>query len=157
MSEAKIEIRIGEVSFSGEGSADWLAAQLDKMLERASDLAKLGAVANTSTGGAPTHQPADFSNATEIASRPLATFLKEKNAQKNQPDKFLAAAIWLESKGQTRLKTADVSSALKSANQTKLANPSDCLNKNVSKGYCEKDGKEFFVTQQGKDAMGIQS
>ena len=73
-----------------------------------------------------------------------------------QNEKFLAAAIWVEAKsGKNRLKTADVSSALKNANQTKINNPSETLNQNVTKGFCEKEGKDFFVTQEGRDHLGV--
>jgi len=51
------------------------------------------------------------------------------------------------------LTTGDVSKALKDSNQSRLGNPSQCLNDNVSKGYCEKDGKQFFVTQEGKVSL----
>ena len=36
----------------------------------------------------------------------------------------------------------------------KLSNPSDSLNSNVGKGYCEKDGKHFFVTPEGRQSLG---
>ncbi|MCH8845295.1 MAG: hypothetical protein IIC11_00970 [Proteobacteria bacterium] len=140
MSEAKIEIQIGAVKFSGEGDKNWLSEQLDKILENAKELVALASPAENSD---PAHQEADFSNATSISSQPLATFLKSKNATTAQIDKFLATAVWCESKGKNRLKTNDITSALKKATQSKLANAADCLNKNVSKGYCEKDGKEF--------------
>ena len=34
MAEAKIEIKVGAVSFSGEGDGQWLSDQLDKVLEK---------------------------------------------------------------------------------------------------------------------------
>lgn len=49
--------------------------------------------------------------------------------------------------------TSDVTKALKDSNQTRLGNPSDSLNQNVTKGYCEKDGKEFYVTEEGKNSL----
>lgn len=157
MAEAKIEIKIGEILFSGEGNDDWLSTQLDKILEKAGDFTKISPPSdNSSSIQTGSHEPADFSRSTEIASKPLATFLKEKNINGNQVARFLLTAIWLEAKGQTRLKTIDIGIALKGSKQSRLTNPSGCLNKNVAKGFCEKDGKEFFVTQQGKDEMGIQ-
>ncbi|RKY83799.1 hypothetical protein DRQ11_12510, partial [candidate division KSB1 bacterium] len=83
----------------------------------------------------------------------LPVFLNEKDATKNQLNKFLATAIWLHAKGKNRLKTSDITAALKDAQQTRLGNPSDCLNKNVKKGYIEKDGTEFFVTQEGRSFL----
>jgi len=32
MAQAKIEVRIGNIFFSGEGDSKWLEAQLDKLL-----------------------------------------------------------------------------------------------------------------------------
>ncbi len=43
MSESKIEIKIGEFSFSGMGSEEWLAKRLDQIMERAESLINLGA------------------------------------------------------------------------------------------------------------------
>lgn len=152
MSEASVEIRIGEITFSGQGESAWLAEQLDKILDRAADL--LTVAPQQPTNGAATkeerHQPMATDEA--IAKKTLPGFLKEKNA-KSQVDKFLVTAVWLEAKGQNRMTTADVSKALKDSNQSRLSNPSDCLNQNVGKGYCEKDGRQFFVTQDGKDSL----
>ena len=154
MSEAKIEIQIGEVRFSGEGDQDWLTQQLDKILDKVETLIKVAP--KTTKGGAPSHQAADFSGSSDIANQSLATFLKSKSATTGQVEKFLATAIWVEAKeNKTRLKTADISGALSNASQSKLNNAADKLNKNVAKGFCEKDGKEFFVTQEGKEHMSL--
>lgn len=154
MSESKIEINIGDIKFSGEGDKEWLSEQLDKILDKAETLIKLAPPANAPVNPESSHQPADFSDSPSIANQTLATFLKSKNATTAQVDKFLATAVWCEAKGKNRLKTSDISAALKNANQSRLGNPADCLNGNVSKGYCEKDGKEFYVTQEGKDKIG---
>jgi hypothetical protein len=157
VSDAKIEIQIGEVRFSGEGEQEWLTLQLDKILDKAKDLIELSPqpAAIQNNGPQTPHQAADFSNS-PVANQSLASFLKSKNATTAQVDKFLATAIWVEAKeNKIRLKTADISSALSKASQTKLNNPADKLNQNVSKGFCEKEGKEFFVTQEGKTKMGV--
>ena len=90
---------------------------------------------------------------TAVAKKTLPAFLQEKNATTKQVKKFLATAVWLEAKGQSRLTTSDVTKALNDANQKRLGNPTDCLNQNVTKGYCEKDGKQFFVTDDGKSSL----
>ncbi len=148
MTDAKIQIKVGAIEFMGEGDKDWLAAQLDKLLEKVN-------LSAAHTGGKQQgdgdHNPMAADPA--IAGQPLATFLKAHNASRKQVLKFLATAVWLEAKGKKRLTPAEVAKALKESNQTKLANPSDCLNKNVNKGYCEKDGKEFFVTEGGKNSL----
>ena len=68
--------------------------------------------------------------------------------------KFLATAAWLHAKGSKRLTTADVSKALDDNNQGKLTNASDSLAKNVKKGYCEKSGRQFYVTDEGTKSAG---
>jgi galactitol-specific phosphotransferase system IIC component len=41
MSESKIQVKVGIVEFSGEGDQVWLAAQLDKILEKIPELLKI--------------------------------------------------------------------------------------------------------------------
>jgi len=151
MGESKIEIKIGQISFSGEGEQDWVAKQLDKILGQAEKLIHLAPEPSQSAGAVANHKL--MANASSIASKTLPAFLQEKNAARSQVQKFLATAVWLHAKGQNRLQNSDVSKALKDANQTRLGNPADCLNQNVKKGYCEKDGKQFFVTTEGKDSL----
>jgi len=91
----------------------------------------------------------------DICSQTLVAFLKSKDALSNNNKKFLATAIWLESKGNSRIKTSEVSAVLKDAKQTKLGNPAECLNQNVSKGFCQKDGQSFFVTEDGRNSLGL--
>lgn len=158
MTTSKIEVSIGNFSFNGEGEADWLAEQLDKILDRAENIVKLVPPmipAQPNITDSQHHTPADFSVANDISQKTLVAFLKEKNATTNQVEKFLATAAWLEAKGQNRVSTKDVSAALKNASQSRLTNASDALSKNVGKGFCEKEGNQFFVTQEGKEHLGI--
>jgi len=162
MSEAKIEVKIGELVFSGEGSADWLSQQLDKILDKAESLLELSprlrsndAFPTSSYPAEHHHLPADLSHNQEIANQPLALWLKSKNAEAVQTTKFLATSIWLEAKGKKRLQTSDVTKALSNANQRRLNNASECLNQNVKKGFIEKEGGGFFVTEEGKRSLGI--
>jgi len=157
MSTSKIEVSIGNLSFNGEGEAAWLAEQLDKILDRAESIVKLvpQVMPPPASSKDQHHAPADFSQTTGIAQKTLVTFLKEKNATTNQVEKFLVTAAWLEAKGQNRVSTKDVSAALKNASQSRLKNASDCLAKNVGKGFCEKEGNQFFVTQEGKEHLGV--
>ncbi|MCF8031792.1 MAG: hypothetical protein K9K66_00625 [Desulfarculaceae bacterium] len=151
MSVAKIEFEIGNIRFSGEGDQAWLGQQLDKIIDRAEELIKLAPSQKAGDpGGQSGSLPPDNS---DIAQKTLPAFLKDKNATKKQVRKFLATAAWLQAKGGKRLKTGDVTSALKDSNQTRLNNASDCLSQNVAKGYCEKDGAEFFVTQDGMESL----
>jgi hypothetical protein len=41
MTEAKLEIKVGSVSFSGEGQGEWLSKQLDKVLAKLPELAAI--------------------------------------------------------------------------------------------------------------------
>lgn len=155
MPESKIVFSIGSISFSGEGEEKWVAAQLDKILEKAPELIRISPERQAEIEGAQQHKhkEASISPAEGITTKTLATFLKEKNATTNQTKKFLATALWLEAKGKNRLSTSVVTKALRDNNQSKLGNPSDALNKNVSKGFCEKDGKDFYVTEEGKASL----
>jgi len=84
----------------------------------------------------------------------LATYLKDKNSSGNQVRRFLATAGWLSKRGNASLKSVDVAKALSENHQSKLSNPSDCLNQNVGKGHCEKKGDGFFVTPEGWEELG---
>jgi hypothetical protein len=149
MTEAKIEIGIGQIHFTGEGSEEWGAQQLDKILSKAKDLLQLVPPALVQDA-VKTHK--EIASDKIVAQKPLATFFKEKNAT-NQVKRFLATAIWLESRGKNRLTTTEVGDALRKNSQTPLTNPSDCLGQNVGKGFCAKDGKTFYVTEEGKAAL----
>ena len=155
MGSGKIEFRIGGIDFCGEGEEKWVASQLDKILEKAPDLLEIaptnggendngGDSGNDSGGGAPAGQSTKLS---------LPNFLKTKNA-KSQVERFLATAEWITLRGTKMLTTKDVTSALKDSHQSRLGNPADCLNQNVKKGHCEKDGKSFFVTPDGRKSVG---
>jgi hypothetical protein len=151
MTEAKIEIKIGQIQFSGQGDQDWIAKQLDKIVAQAEKLIELGGRSEqrpgNGVGGLQTKREPEMEPAT------LPKFLGEKNATTNQVKKFLATAVWLELKGKKALQTKDVSAALKDAHQNRLGNAADCLNKNVSKGFCEKSGNQFIVTEEGKQSL----
>jgi hypothetical protein len=68
--------------------------------------------------------------------------------------KFLATACWLTAKGTERLTTGDITKALSDNRQGKLTNAAECLNNNVTKGFCEKEGKQFYVTEEGFTSLG---
>lgn len=152
MAEAKIEIKVGSFSFTGEGTEKWLSDELDKLLARIPELVEI-APAESGDGG-------DSAGAAPKAKKngrlgTLATFLRDKSATDNQVKKFLATAVWLhDTTGKDRLTTGEVKAALKKANQTKINNPSDALNQNVGKGHAEKDGGSFFVTDPGRTSFG---
>lgn len=145
---SKIEIKLNDFSFSSEGDEKWVSEQLDKIL------LKLPALQEMSP-----RQKIKGKNESELEPQkdevktPLVSYLKSKNATINQTKKFLATAVWLHNKGLKRLSTSDVTKALKDSNQSRLGNASECLNSNISKGTVEKEGNQFFVTDEGYNEL----
>lgn len=154
MANAKIDLTIGGISFSGEGEESWLANQLDKIIEKAADLIKIAPSPQVITevaGPTTTHEAATADTA--IAAHTLPSFLKEKNANKAQTKKFLATALWLQARGQERMLTKDIVKALKDSSQNRLANASRELGRNITNGCIARDGDQFSVTDQGKASL----
>jgi len=146
--DSKIDVSVGDVSFSGEGDPTWLAEQLDKVLKTAPQITKARRVPDdVAPKKGEEHRSADFTTS-------LATYIKEKQGESNQVQRFLATADWLRLGGASKLTTVGVSKALKDKHQKKLTNPSDCLNSNVSKGFCEKADGGFYITPEGLKHLG---
>jgi hypothetical protein len=151
MGEAKIEIKVGGVSFSGEGEGKWLSEQLDKVLEKIPELTQVVPPVPLDEGGGP-----DLLGAHKKGTGTLAIFLRDRTATENQTRKFLATAAWLHDQGKEHVTTLDVTKALSAAKQSGLGNSSQCLASNVGKGFCQKHGKkEFFVTPEGRAELGL--
>ena len=152
MAQAKIEFKLGIIEFLGEGEETWVATQLDKLIEQAPALLKL---ASPTTGqGTATGNADQQGEHTDVGTGvPLGTFLKNKNVGSNQVNRFLVTAIWLHGRGNKTPTTSDVTKALSDNHQPKINNAADCLNKNVGKGFCEKQGKQFYVTPNGFESM----
>ena len=143
--QGKIEIKIGNLSFSAEGDQKWLAEQLTKVIDAAEPA--IGAITNASdnsvsTGGSISGPPGNFSGS-------LASFIKLKGGETKQVRRFLVAAAWLHNRGEKTLTTTAVAKALQENQQKKLGNPADCLNQNVGRGLCEKTSEGFFITPEG--------
>jgi len=142
----KITIKIGNVEFSGEGKEAWLEKQLDKILKE---------LKSSITDSITEPKEADLPSK-ELNSKTLASFLGEKNAKSNQNRKFLATSTFLQEVKKIKpIKPADVTKALKDANQARLGNPSDTLNQNIGKGFCERSDGGFFVTEDGYRELGL--
>jgi hypothetical protein len=140
MADAKLRIKLGDLEFEGEGDPGWLTERLDTLIEKAPDLLRAPkAGQQDQRKDADRHAP--IKPDPEIANKPLGTFLREKKVGDNQTKKFLATAVWLESK------------ALTDNSQSRLGNPSQCLADNVKQGYCDRDKKQFYVTPQGKESL----
>jgi hypothetical protein len=156
--DSKLEIKVGSITFSGEGAGDWLAKQFDKLLDRAPELLAAAPpddnTGDNTSGGGGTGNGGPGAPSGKTAGT-LASYLKATGSTSNQVRKFLATAAWLhDSEGKKRLTTKEVSDALNSHNQGKFTNPAECLNKNVGKGHCVKDGKTFYVVPDGRASLG---
>lgn len=155
MSDSKLEFKIGSITFSGEGTGDWLSKQLDKVLAK---IPELVAVASSeilgNTGNVPTDKhEGDHANAHKV-SETLAGFLKAASVGTNQNKKFLATAVWLhDTAKKNRLTTTEVIGALNTHSQGKLTNAALNLKRNIGKGFCVRDGKQFYVTSEGRESL----
>jgi hypothetical protein len=150
-SQGRVEIKIGNLSFAAEGDQDWLGEQVNKIMAAASSAITQSKSEN---GGSESKATVPMAEVSAIGS--LATFLKKAGGESKQVQRFLATAGWLFKRGATSLTTAAVSTALAENHQKRLANPADCLNQNVGKGYCEKQRDGFFITPEGWKALGYE-
>ena len=155
MADSKLEMKVGSITFSGEGSGDWLSEQLDKVLAKIPELVAVVLPETPGNSGNNGGNPPAIAGAQHGgASGTLATFLKTGNATGSQSLKFLATAVWLHDVEQrNRLTTGDVTGALSKHKQGKLTNASNCLAENARKGYCVREGKQFYVTTEGRDNL----
>ncbi|KAF0133072.1 MAG: hypothetical protein FD139_955 [Methylocystaceae bacterium] len=143
---AKVQITIGSLNFSAEGEQEWLASQLAMVIEAANAKGLAHAAPAVANSDALTCQ-SEFSVS-------LATYIREKKADSNQNQRFLATARWLQHRGSMELTTSAVTKALTENQQKRLANASECLNQNTKKGFCEKSGKGFYITPEGLKHLG---
>lgn len=163
MANGRLEFKIGNIEFIGEGEQDWVTEQLKKMLERIPELTKQNNAISSSPE--PTIPVTTSDSAKEIANyapslgtsshkaipENLSTFLRKKDCVDKQRRKFLGAAVWLQLNGKSLIKTKEVTDELKIARQIKITNPSHQLNQNINQGFCQKEGNGFYVTPEGVD------
>ncbi|MCZ6655171.1 MAG: hypothetical protein O7D91_19345 [Planctomycetota bacterium] len=142
----KIKIKVGDVEIDYEGSETFLTGKIPELVSKLTKICGDGTTNGTSENGKVKRNLAEPGA--------LGSFLVSKNAKNSQKRRFLATAEWLHRKGKKRLKTGDVATALRDNSQTRLGNPSDCLSKNIGSGHCDKDGREFFVTDDGRAELG---
>ena len=155
MENSKIEFKIGNIQFIGEGEQEWLSKQLDNILNKIPELINYNVPDNKeknetkSTIEKVENEENISPSSTNRITETLATFLRNKKATDNQRRKFLATAVYLQLNGKDNLVTKDITDALKKAKQTKLSNPAHQLSQNIKQGLCEKHGKSFYVTPEG--------
>jgi hypothetical protein len=151
--QGKIDFKIGNISFSAEGDQDWLGEQLATIMKSASNLP----AAKTASGEGILVSVTNAEEIKEPIGDSLASYLKAKGGENKQVQRFLATAAWLYRRNQKDLNASAVAKALATNHQKGLANPADCLNQNVGKGYCEKlTGNKFFITPEGWRKLGEQ-
>jgi hypothetical protein len=151
MSTSKIKIQYGNVSFEAEGDPAWVVEQVEKFNARVDTrkAAPQSAAFSPLGGELPSN---GFTANAPIGN--LSSFLIAKSATTNQNRKFLATAEWLTQKGKAVLTTGDITKALNDYKQSRLGNATECLNRNIGKGFCEKTEGGFFVTPEGRSAIG---
>ena len=154
MDTSKVSLKIGSIEFSCEGSEKWVAERMALVFDQAAKLAKIAPApeANPKNDGNVGDNRGD-----EKPVGALATHLKELGAEKSQTLRFLATADWLRRKGKPQMATGDVSKALKDNHQSRLGNASEALNRNIKSGFCQKEGKEFFITPEGLRELGYEA
>lgn len=151
---AKVELAVGQLSFSADGAEEWVAKQFGVALAKFAELASIASKISSQPEG---DNGGGGSGEEDGPLGSLASHIKERGGDKSQTRRFLATADWLRRKGEKGLKTAKVSAALKENQQKRLANPSQSLNDNVSQGFCEKDSQGFFITQEGLKELGYKA
>lgn len=149
--QSKVEIKIGEINFSAEGDPEWLSEQVAKVIEAAS---KLPVAPSRPERPQPVSGHPNSDGASHLVGS-LAASIKALGGESKQVRRFLATAAWLTKRGDANLTASAVAKALSTHHQKGLANPNDCLNQNVAKGYCEKTKEGFFITPEGWSALGI--
>ena len=131
------------------GSEEFLESRLPELVR---DLTNLSNEAITAP-----HKDADTGR-NNSALPGLSVFLTELK-EKTQVNKFLATAAWLQlSRGLEDMRTGDVARAMREHRHTPPTNSSDCLGKNVRKGYCQTLGRNpirFHVTSEGMAQLGL--
>ena len=163
----KLKLMIGgfEVSYSG---SEEFAEQ--KLLSLTHELIELAASQNLS--GLP-QEPTELAvsgdgaqmratNGAESGNSvgQLSDFLRRFNgsgSEQTQIDKHLATSAWLHLTGMARIKSGNVAEVLQKNNETALANPSDCLGKNIRRKFCQREGRNglYFVTPEGFRHLGL--
>jgi hypothetical protein len=168
-SPTRFKLKMGAAEIEFEGSSEFLKAEvlptvekLLAMVDARVDLQRTNIYVAPQSNGVqrlsnPSHENSNveienLDDAEKGLDKPitsLATYLKTKDAGKNQNQRLLATAGWLHKKGNREITATLISETLLEHQQTKLGNPADCLNQNVRKGHCEKTKTGFFITPEG--------
>jgi hypothetical protein len=157
MPDARLDFALGILSFSAEGSEGWLAEQFDKVIVKLEDLD----ISTISPPSCPPSTPQTGSlpdTNLQIGSTTLVAFLQKCAATSNANKKFIATALWTMNKqAKNTFTIKDVTSALNTAQQTRLANPSQSLARVTKAGHAELSSNgEYYITPEGRKDLGLQ-
>lgn len=145
----KIRMKVGTVEVEYEGPEAFLKKELPGLVTHMSSVAS-----QVPESGDSHHAEDGIRNgASNGKVGTLAAFLKDAQVGKSATKRFLATAEWLHRKGNGELQTRDVTKALRENHQPRLGNASQCLINNVNGGYCEKHGRNFYVTDDGRASL----
>lgn len=128
----------------------WINEKLD-LLPLIDAAAEHDSAVKNGRGDGPSSAPKDAAAKFDAS---LASYIRSKEAEGNQTLRFLVTSDWLRRRGRSILTSSGVAKALADNHQSRLANPADCLNKNVAKGFCEKTKEGFFITPEGLRELG---
>lgn len=159
--QTHFRLKLGTAEIEFTGAAEFLKNEIMPAVNR------IVAAAETSLKSPEDNEPKQIAGASfdstsfigniqsdDVAVGSLASYIKHHNAESNQVRRFLVVADWLRRRGQKLAKPGEIAVALRAHQQSKLANPADCLNKNVAKGYFEKTTDGFFITPEGHNSLG---
>ena len=142
-----VQFETEDFKFSYEGPEEYLETRIRDFAEQMLKLAQ----EYRNTTMIPVEEGNAHDRSTETPNLPQ--YLSALKPQ-TQVLRFLATATWLQVQGTGNITTNMVNSTLRRYKQLKLGNASDCLQKNIHNGYCERSVEEprtFFVTQAGLD------
>lgn len=156
MENSKMEVKIGEIFFSGEGDQAWLTEQFDKLLSKSEKLLGLAKI-NPSKMGAPSvGQPVDTGTdgGTDILDADIYTYdekSKELAIHKTPQDNTLAkqmvslAILYLYGKG-----IVDPVGEVTFDEIRKICEDHKCLDKSNFSSVLRKEKKPFVISGAGK-------
>ena len=162
----KLRVKLGAAEIEYEGGTEFLKNEIMPtlgkildMVEARSDLQRVSRAPQLEAAPIPQENSSDAMAAVSGSQGPLAvngslaSYLKATGGHNKQVRRFLATAAWLTLRGHKELTASLIAKTLQEQQQSRLANPADCLNKNVAKGYCEKTKNGFFITPEGWAAL----
>ena len=115
MNESKIQVKVGIVEFAGEGEQDWLAKQLDKILEKVPELLKIE-VSNSFKPASGSTGSNHLDNGTSTISGLSVLNIAGKISSKSGSDLAIAAAAYLHFiENKPSFTRDDISSTMKKA------------------------------------------